>query len=83
MSDMVCFASQFWGYRMTDFNRRSLIAGAAVIAAAPALAATPKGPAADAQKKIRASIDRQLPENIARIQDWIRNPGIAAENYRM
>ncbi len=29
-------------------------------------------PAADAQKKIRAAIDRQLPENIARIQDWIK-----------
>lgn len=53
---------------MTDFNRRSLIAGAAAIAAAPALAATPKGPTADAQKKIRAAIDRQLPENIARIR---------------
>ena len=40
-------------------------------------------PAADAQKKIRAAIDRQLPENIARIQDWIRHPGIAAENWQM
>ena len=74
---------------MTGFatNRRHLLAGAAASLALPALssatAATAKPPAASAQKKIRAAIDQQLPENIARIQDWIRNPGIAAENYRM
>jgi acetylornithine deacetylase/succinyl-diaminopimelate desuccinylase-like protein len=68
---------------MTDFNRRQLLAGAAALAAAPAIAATPKPPAAAAQAKIRAAIDKQLPDNIARIQDWIKNPGIAAENYRM
>lgn len=68
---------------MTDFNRRHLLAGAAAMAAAPALAATPKPPGADAQMKIRAAIDKQLPDNIARIQDWIRNPDNAAENYRM
>jgi acetylornithine deacetylase/succinyl-diaminopimelate desuccinylase-like protein len=68
---------------MTDFNRRHLLAGAAALVAAPALAAPPKPPGADAQRKIRAAIDKQLPDNIARIQDWIKNPGIAAENYRM
>lgn len=68
---------------MTDFTRRSLIAGTAALAASPALAAIARPLAADAQRKIRTAIDRQLPENIARIQDWIRNPGIAAENYRM
>ncbi|GGI69856.1 peptidase M20 [Polymorphobacter multimanifer] len=34
-------------------------------------------------KKVRAAIDTQLPDNIARIQDWIKNPGIAAENFKM
>jgi acetylornithine deacetylase/succinyl-diaminopimelate desuccinylase-like protein len=34
-------------------------------------------------KSVRAAVDKQLPENIARIQDWIRNPGIAAENFKM
>src|SRR5207237_9239371 len=34
-------------------------------------------------KAIRAAVDKQLPDNIARIQDWIRHPGIAAENWRM
>lgn len=52
---------------MTDFNRRQLLAGAAAIAATPALAATPKAPGAEAQAKIRAAIDKQLPDNIARL----------------
>nr|MCU0891906.1 twin-arginine translocation pathway signal protein [Sandarakinorhabdus sp.] len=71
------------GFATTRLDRRQLLAGAAAAIALPATAAIPKPPAAAAQKKIRAAIDRQLPENIARIQDWIRNPGIAAENYRM
>jgi acetylornithine deacetylase/succinyl-diaminopimelate desuccinylase-like protein len=32
---------------------------------------------------IRAAVEKQLPDNIARIQDWIRHPGIAAENWQM
>ncbi len=64
---------------MTEIDRRTLIAtgAAALLAPAGALAA-----AADT-KAIRAQVDRQLPESIARIQDWIRHPGIAAEKWRM
>jgi acetylornithine deacetylase/succinyl-diaminopimelate desuccinylase-like protein len=71
---------------MNGFDRRQLLAGAAAALALPAMsraAAPTKRPAAGAQAKIRAAIDRQLPENIARIQEWIRHPGIAAENWQM
>lgn len=69
---------------MTDIitSRRSLLAGAALIGGTllrprPVLAAGGDMPA------IRAAVDKQLPENIARIQDWIKHPGIAAENWQM
>jgi len=68
---------------MTNLDRRTLLAGSAAALALPAAARAAVAPAAAAQKSIRAAIDRQLPENIARIQAWIRSPGIAAENYRM
>ncbi|WP_310497202.1 M20/M25/M40 family metallo-hydrolase [Sandarakinorhabdus sp.] len=62
---------------MHDLDRRTiLLAGAASLLPVPAAAASPRA-------AIRAAIDRQLPENIARIQDWIRHPGIAAENWQM
>jgi acetylornithine deacetylase/succinyl-diaminopimelate desuccinylase-like protein len=70
---------------MTDafrLDRRRLLAGASLVGAGlvrpGALLAASAETAA-----IRTAIDRQLPENIARIQDWIRHPGIAAENWQM
>ncbi len=59
-------------------NRRALLAtGAALALPTGARAATSD------HKAVRAAVDRQLPENIARIQEWIRHPGIAAENWQM
>jgi acetylornithine deacetylase/succinyl-diaminopimelate desuccinylase-like protein len=72
---------------MTDTrpNRRRLLAGAALVAAllaplaAPATAAAP-----DADRAaIRAAVDKQLPESVARLQGWIKHPGIAAEKWQM
>lgn len=64
----------------TRFGRRTLLAGVAIFTAVLPAAAI----AADADRDaIRAAVEKQLPENIARIQDWIRHPGIAAENWQM
>ncbi len=60
-------------------DRRTLLASAA---ASAALAHTSRAATAP-RDRIRAAIDQQLPDNIARIQDWIRHPGIAAENWQM
>ncbi|WP_156254750.1 M20/M25/M40 family metallo-hydrolase [Sandarakinorhabdus oryzae] len=72
---------------MNRFDRRQLLAGSAAALLVPQLAraatSSTTAPAAAAQKKIRAAIDSQLPDNIARIQDWIKHPGIAAENWQM
>lgn len=62
-------------------SRRTLLAGAAfagtLFQSGALLAASGDMPA------IRAAVEKQLPENIARIQDWIKHPGIAAENWQM
>ncbi|MBC7522738.1 MAG: M20/M25/M40 family metallo-hydrolase [Sandarakinorhabdus sp.] len=63
-------------------GRRELLAGAALVGTGlfvpgPALASSGD------QKIIRAAVDKQLPESVARIQDWIKHPGIAAENWQM
>lgn len=59
---------------------RTLLAGVALLTAFPPAAAM----AADGDRDaIRAAVEKQLPDNIARIQDWIRHPGIAAENWQM
>ena len=71
---------------MTDrleLNRRALLGGAAaaaVLASSPAAAALakPKNRAA-----IRAAIEKDHDAAVARLADWIRHPGIAAENWRM
>ncbi len=62
-------------------DRRTLLAAAA--AGAATSLARPAFAAGGDLAAIRAAVDRQLPENIARIQDWIRHPGIAAENWQM
>ncbi len=61
-------------------SRRGLMQGAALIAAmTPAVA--------DAQTPDRRSlqriVERQKDQTVAMIQDWIRNPSIAAENLNM
>jgi acetylornithine deacetylase/succinyl-diaminopimelate desuccinylase-like protein len=71
---------------MTDrleFDRRTLIAGGA--AAAAALAASPAAALAKPgdRARIRAAIERDHDAAVARLADWIRHPGIAAENWRM
>lgn len=63
-------------------DRRTLLRGAAAGAAllAPGMAmAAPKG-ALDA---IRRAVDAGREASVARIQDWIRNPSIAAEKFKM
>lgn len=70
---------------MTDRNdgaasRRGLLQGAALMAAmSPAIA--------DAQTPNRSALRRvvesQKDQTVAMIQDWIRNPSIAAENFKM
>ena len=63
-------------------DRRHLLAGAAVVGGTlfrPGALLAATGDLA----AIRAMVDKQLPENIARIQDWIKHPGIAAENWQM
>ncbi len=61
-------------------SRRGLMQGAALIAAmTPAIA--------DAQtpnrRAIQRVVDQQKEQTVAMIQDWIRNPSIAAENRNM
>jgi acetylornithine deacetylase/succinyl-diaminopimelate desuccinylase-like protein len=60
-------------------NRRHFLAGAA------ALAFKPRATAADSSdlKAIQAEIDKRHDEAIHRLQDWIRQPSIAAENRGM
>ena len=69
---------------MTDLttSRRNLLKGATFVGGSlfgpgALLAASGDLPA------IRAAVDKQLPDNVARIQDWIKHPGIAAENWQM
>ena len=66
---------------ITSFNRRRLLAGAALVTAllAPGTAFAAGGDRA----AIRTAVDKQLPESVARIQGWIKHPGIAAENWQM
>ena len=66
----------------THLDRRTVLAGAALVGGglwAPGAALAASGD----MKTIRAAIDKQLPKNIARIQDWIKYPGIAAENWQI
>ena len=67
---------------MTLYPRRRFLQGTA---AAAALAAVRRAPAADLPdlKPLEAEIARRHDEAIARLQNWIRQPAIAAENRGM
>jgi acetylornithine deacetylase/succinyl-diaminopimelate desuccinylase-like protein len=71
-------------------NRRELLQGAALGAAALALpkasrAASPSPAASPASRfaPVLAEIEKHHEENVRRLQDWIRQPSIAAENKGM
>jgi acetylornithine deacetylase/succinyl-diaminopimelate desuccinylase-like protein len=66
---------------MNDFTRREFVggalgAGAALFMPRPALGAEKLAP-------IYAEIERRHDESVARLQEWIRQPSIAAENRGM
>ena len=63
-------------------DRRHLLAGAALVGGTLLRPGALFAASSD-RTAIRATVDRQLPENTARIQDWIKHPGIAAENWQM
>ena len=59
-------------------NRRDLLSAAAATAAVSSL---PRfALAADDRAKLYAEIEKRHGEAVARLQDWVRNPSIAAEN---
>ena len=61
-------------------SRRGLIQGAALMAAlSPAIAdaRTPN------RRQVERVVNQQKDQTVAMIQDWIRNPSIAAENLNM
>ncbi len=64
-------------------NRRTFLQGA--VAAAGALNWAPAAHASDSPdlKSLEAEIDKQHDESVARIQEWIKQPSIAAENRGM
>ena len=69
-------------------NRRELIQGAALGAAALALPAAASRGSQSASASSRwapvfAEIDKRHEENVRRLQDWIKQPSIAAENRGM
>jgi acetylornithine deacetylase/succinyl-diaminopimelate desuccinylase-like protein len=70
---------------MTDrieLSRRTVIASAAAAAALAASPVAARAKPAD-RARIRAAIERDHDSAVARLADWIRHPGIAAENWRM
>ena len=62
-------------------TRRGLWAGAAALA--PLLAVTDADAATPGRGALRRIVDRQKEENVALLQDWIRNPTIAAEGLNV
>ena len=70
---------------MTDrfeLSRRAMLASAAAAAALAASPAAARAKPAD-RARIRAAIERDHDAAVERLADWIRHPGIAAENWRM
>ncbi|HVH86715.1 MAG TPA: hypothetical protein VM912_08320, partial [Terriglobales bacterium] len=63
-------------------NRREFVATAAMAAAGTALPPFSDGQEPDLQP-IYSQIEKQHDENVQRLQNWIRQPSIAAENRGM
>jgi acetylornithine deacetylase/succinyl-diaminopimelate desuccinylase-like protein len=61
-------------------SRRDLIQGAALMAAMTPVIADAQTPGRRALQRV---VDSQKDQTVAMIQDWIRNPSIAAENLNM
>ena len=65
---------------LPTIDRRTMLAGAA--AGAVMLAPAAARAAATDTKAIRAAVEQGKAASVARIQEWIRHPGIAAENWQ-
>ncbi len=62
-------------------NRRDLLGAAAATAAVTAASSLPRFAfAADDRAKVYAEIEKRHGEAVARLQDWVKNPTIAAES---
>jgi len=73
---------------VSSSDRRTFLHGAAATAVAGAAALSWPGlvsgaPAAGDLEAIRAEIEKRHDESVKRLQDWIRQPSIAAENRGM
>ena len=72
---------------MTDrtiIDRRTLVAGSALTAVAGALVRPGAAWAKDDTRALIAmAVEKDKDANVRRLQEWIRHPGIAAENYKM
>lgn len=68
---------------MTPITRRDLIGGTAATAAALALPRLAFAAPGGDLSRIYAEIERRHDEAVRRLQDWIRQPSIAAENRGM
>ncbi len=61
-------------------NRREILGAAAATAAVTAASSLPRFAfAADEKSKVYAEIEKRHGEAVARLQDWVKNPTIAAE----
>ena len=61
-------------------NRRDLLGAAAATAAVTAASSLPRFAfAADDRAKVYSEIEKRHGEAVARLQDWVKNPTIAAE----
>src|SRR5947208_12152835 len=71
---------------LSPSDRRTFLQGAATVAAGAATFAWPAwahgAAAASDLDAIRAEIEKRHDESVKRLQDWIRQPSIAAENRR-
>ena len=72
---------------LSPSDRRTFLQGAATVAAGAATFAWPAwahgAAAASDLDAIRAEIEKRHDESVKRLQDWIRQPSIAAENRGM
>jgi acetylornithine deacetylase/succinyl-diaminopimelate desuccinylase-like protein len=69
-------------YPRAVMNRREFVATAAMAAASTALPSIAEGEDSDLQPTV-AQIQKQHDQNVQRLQTWIRQPSIAAENRGM